>query len=180
MENNNSHHHQHRYDKFNFVFFFNLLFKYYNKCFCICFYRSNDKICVTISNAEIEEDNTPDYLHFTSTTSNHNEDDVPSGSILVSSFSEKIQNVWHYTRMWKTSPFFTIKGITYLDGTSCLTKIYILFDHCDIDHKWITYIEQMNQCSVNVHFYNKRQKQIAKILITKFININNYTNLVYI
>ena len=126
MENNSIQHHQHRYDKFNFVFL-NLLFKYYNKFFCICFYRSNDKICVTISNAEIEEDNTPDYLHFTSTTSNHNEDDVPSGSILVSSFSEKIQNVWHYTRMWKTSPFFTIKGITYLEGT-IIMKMMCLVD----------------------------------------------------
>lgn len=112
------------------------------------------------------------YVCVTSYTSNHLSDDVPIGSILRNVSVRRIQdNVYLYTRCWKTSHSITVYNICHLTGSNWMSKIERMFEICDIPSGAIISMFNYAYDAIQIHFLTQNAQIFCRNKINQFLDM---------
>lgn len=127
--------------------------------------------------------NDDDFINITSFSSNHQEDQVPAGSILVNVTVTKLRNnMFRYLRTWKLSTSVKINGINYLEGDGWINKLEMLLEYCQISNLVVTSLKTRiltNDPSAKIEFYNRTVKLHCASKIDDYLKAN-YPDKVFI
>lgn len=120
------------------------------------------------------------FVCISSYSSNHLDDNVPIGSILQNVYVQRIQDdVFIYTRYWKTSHSITITNLCHLTGKNWILKIERIFEICNISRSVIIAMYNHANYNVQIHFMRKHTQKFCRDKIKLYLEMY-YKNLVFV